>query len=192
MSNRRIQKRLDQLFTDIKHAEDPSLRQKEGEPIEQEPRVKDTQEAQSPALPSIKPRQTKAKNTRDKMGTRPLGPEPQMFARRSQVTEPTRLSLPFRTGTDSWSVLEVFSPPEKRGWSQDDQLLAQQVTDQLSLALENARLLNETQRRNAELATLNEIISSASQTLELKEILIWTKLMIIIYLILWVVWLKNV
>ena len=50
-------------------------------------------------------------------------------------------------------------------------MLAKQVTDQLSLALENARLLHETQQRNTELATLNEIIGSASQTLELNEIL---------------------
>ena len=68
-------------------------------------------------------------------------------------------------------MLEVYSPPEKGGWSEDEQLLAQQVTDQLSLALENARLLNETQQRNTQLATLNEIISSASQTLELSQIL---------------------
>jgi signal transduction histidine kinase/CheY-like chemotaxis protein len=79
--------------------------------------------------------------------------------------------LPFRSDTDTWSVLEVSSPPEKRGWSEDEQLLVQQVTDQLTLALENARLLHETQQRNTELATLNEIIGSASQTLELNEIL---------------------
>ncbi len=81
------------------------------------------------------------------------------------------MALPFRTDADSWSLLEVVSPPEKGVWSQEEQLLAKQVTDQLSLALENAHLLTETQQRNKELATLNEIIGSANQTLELTEIL---------------------
>ena len=50
---------------------------------------------------------------------------------------------------ETWSVLEVIKPPEKGNWSQEEQLLAKQVTDQLSLALENARLF-QTTRRQAE------------------------------------------
>jgi PAS domain S-box-containing protein len=170
MSSRRIQKRLDQLFTDIKQAEEQSLKTQEAAQIPPEPRVDETHD-QTKQLPvpskDVKP----VAKPRREMVTRLLGPEPQFFARESSTTEPTTMALPFRTGSDSWSVLEIFSPPEKRGWNQDEQLLAKQVTDQLSLALENARLLNETQQRNAELATLNEIIGSASQTLEIKEIL---------------------
>ena len=115
------------------------------------------------------------------MVTGPQGPETLAFARQDLGTEPTTIALPFRNGTDSWSVLEVFSPPEKHTWSQDEQLLAKQVTDQLSLALENANLLNETQQRNLELATLNEIISSASHTLNLQQILdeVFQKILVI-------------
>ena len=171
MSNRRIQKRLDQLFTDIKHAEDPSVEQEQITPAVKKPRVKKPRASQDQPQTSVNPRQPTARSSRASLGTRPLGPEPEMFARADQAPETATLTLPFRTGADSWSVLEVSSPPEKHSWSQDELQLAKQVTDQLSLALENARLLNETQRRNAELATLNEIIGSASQTLELKEIL---------------------
>ena len=48
---------------------------------------------------------------------------------------------------ESWAAIEVANPSEKRAWGQEEQLLVKQVTDQLSLALENARLLGETQRR---------------------------------------------
>ena len=105
---------------------------------------------------------------RSQMGTRALGSIPQELLGIDQNIESNTITLPFRTGTDKWSVLEVVSPADKGTWSEDDQLLAKQVTDQLSLALENALLLNETQQRNAELATLNEIIGSASQTLEIE------------------------
>jgi len=170
MSSKRIQKRLDQLFTDIKQAEEPSLQQQVATPAAPESGADEGWIVEEKAKP-VKPKRSSPKSPRADMGTRILGPEPQMLARESQAIVPTTITLPFRSGTDSWSVLEVVSPPEKGGWSQDEQLLAKQVTDQLSLALENARLLKETQQRNAELATLNEIIGSASQTLELKEIL---------------------
>ena len=171
MSSKRIQKRLDQLFIDIKQAERTSLKPQKDESSAPEIQVeRPSAEEEQKAIPArdIYP---KDKSQRFQMGTRSLGPEPQKLIEDRQESTSTTITLPFRTGTDSWSVLEVVSPSEKKAWSQDDQLLARQVTDQLSLALENALLLNETQQRNAELATLNEIIGSASQSLELKEIL---------------------
>jgi signal transduction histidine kinase len=171
MSSKRIQKRLDQLFIDIKQAEEPSLKPQGTEstaPASQVDIVRDKRDQQS--IPD-KAGQPKAKNPRLGMGTKPLSPEPLVFPGERQQADSTTIALPFRTGTDTWSILEVFSPPEKRAWSQDEQLLAKQVTDQLSLALENARLLNETQQRNLELATLNEIIGAASHTLNLQQIL---------------------
>jgi signal transduction histidine kinase/CheY-like chemotaxis protein len=170
MSSKRIQKRLDQIFSDIKQAEEPSLQQVKA-PTAPEPGLEQTWITQEQEPVPVKPKQPKVKSPRPEMGTRLLGPEPQMLAQAGETSAPDTITLPFRSGTDSWSLLEVFSPPEKGAWSQDEKLLAKQVTDQLSLALENARLLNETQQRNTELATLNEIIGSASQTLELKEIL---------------------
>ncbi len=172
MSNRRIQKRLDQLFTDIKQAEEPSLRPPEDGPSAPVSQGKKTRHGSEQKPIPAKTEQSVAESSHLDTAARHLVPEPQIHVRESQViAEPATITLPFRTGTDSWSMLEVYSPPEKGGWSEDEQLLAQQVTDQLSLALENARLLNETQQRNTQLATLNEIISSASQTLELSQIL---------------------
>lgn len=44
---------------------------------------------------------------------------------------------------------------QTRSYSTDEQLLIQQVSDQLSLALENARLFQETKGRLKELSILN-------------------------------------
>ncbi|HET6594496.1 MAG TPA: GAF domain-containing protein [Anaerolineales bacterium] len=55
---------------------------------------------------------------------------------------------------------------EQRSWSQDEQLLVKQVADQLSLALENARLFQETQARAEELSVLNEMGRELSTNLD--------------------------
>ena len=172
MSSKRIQKRLDQLFTDIKQSEEPTFQVQVTAPTAPEAGGELARITQEQKPVPVQPKQPKGKNLRTEMGTRMLGPEPHLIAQQMQLSEPGTITLPFRSDTNTWSVLEVSSPPpEKRRWSEDEQLLVQQVTDQLSLALENARLLHETQQRNTELATLNEIIGSASQTLELNEIL---------------------
>jgi signal transduction histidine kinase/DNA-binding response OmpR family regulator len=171
MSSKRIQKRLDQLFIDIKQAEESSLRTQETERTELEGREQATQVKPQKRQTPVESTRLIEKNTPKRIGTQPLPAESMIRTHATQETEPTTIALPFRSGLDTWSVLEVYSPSEERGWTEDEQLLARQVTDQLSLALENARLLNETQQRNLELATLNEVISSASHTLNLQEIL---------------------
>ncbi len=55
---------------------------------------------------------------------------------------------------------------EQRAWTQDEQLLVKQVADQLSLALENARLFQETQARAEELSVLNEMGRELSTKLD--------------------------
>jgi signal transduction histidine kinase/ActR/RegA family two-component response regulator len=76
------------------------------------------------------------------------------------------------------SLLELLDQGHDRSWSEDERMLVEQVADQLTLALENARLfqeninlLEETRQRNEELTTLNRIISTASRSLELQEML---------------------
>ena len=45
------------------------------------------------------------------------------------------------------------------------------VANQAAIAIQNARLFSEARQRSAELTTLNQIISSAAQTLELRTLL---------------------
>ncbi len=85
----------------------------------------------------------------------------------SQVShQESAMSLAFQAGQNSWATLQVLDESEQRTWSQDEQLLVKQVADQLSLALENARLFQETQTRAEELSVLNEMGQELSTKLE--------------------------
>ncbi|MBL8079000.1 MAG: response regulator [Anaerolineales bacterium] len=53
-------------------------------------------------------------------------------------------AINFQTGNQDWATLKVEDDTQ-REWTTDEQLLVRQVTDQLALALENARLFQETQ-----------------------------------------------
>lgn len=79
------------------------------------------------------------------------------------------MSLPVRTDEESWANLRVVDNTPHREWDIEEQLLVQQVSDQLELALRNAYLFQETEQRNEELNVLNEIIRSASESLNLEE-----------------------
>ena len=87
------------------------------------------------------------------------------------VSVSTMLSTAFRTDEKNWATLKIVDEAEQRIWGAEEQMLVKQVADQLSLALENARLFEETKRRSEELASLNEIITAASQTLDAGSIL---------------------
>jgi PAS domain S-box-containing protein len=82
----------------------------------------------------------------------------------------TAMSLAFQTGRNNWATLQVMDDTAPRVWSQDEQLLVKQVADQLSLALENARLFHETQSRAEELSVLNEMGRELSAKLEVSII----------------------
>ena len=80
------------------------------------------------------------------------------------------MSQAFQTGQNNWATLQVVDETAPRFWSQDEQLLVKQVADQLSLALENARLFQETQSRAEELSVLNEMGRELSTKLEVSAI----------------------
>src|SRR6266498_2023252 len=80
------------------------------------------------------------------------------------------LSLAFQMGQNNWATLQVMDETEQRKWSQDEQLLVKQVADQLSLALENAQLFQETQSRAEELTVLNEMGNELSTKLNSRGI----------------------
>ena len=80
------------------------------------------------------------------------------------------LSLPLYD-KDTRLVLEVMDDDPMRKWSEDERLLVQQVADHLSLALENARLFEQTQATLAETETLYSITRAANRSLNLDETL---------------------
>jgi len=108
--------------------------------------------------------------------TQPVDSTPPASTRRtvepaSQVSRSdSALSLAFQQGQNSWATLQVLDDAMPRVWTQDEQLLVKQVTDQLSLALENARLFQETQTRAEELSVLNEMGRELATKLEVVAI----------------------
>ena len=146
MSKKQINNRLDKLFDDIKEEEKKTLKNVSSPSAA--PKAK-TQKAPG-ALHSV---------------TVPMAVE------ESIVEGQSSMSLPIRIDEESWLNLAFYDDNIGREWHDEEKLLAEQVIDQLGLALENARLFKETERRNAELNVLNEIISAASQSLELETAL---------------------
>ena len=89
----------------------------------------------------------------------------------SIVQTDNALALAFQPSPDNWATLQILDETNERKWNEDDYLLAKQVTDQLVLALENARLYQESQRRAQEMSALAEVGREISATLELKAVL---------------------
>ena len=145
-----IAKRLDKLFDDIKHVE-PSA---EAKPRARKSPTVEQAQPEPEAKPVVK--RTRANEVRQ-----------------SVVTQTdTAMSLVFQTGQNNWATLQVIDDEiTDRKWSEDEQLLIKQVTDQLSLALENARLFQETQRRAQEMTALAEVGREISATLDLQTVL---------------------
>ncbi len=88
-------------------------------------------------------------------------------------SSPASASVPIMVGRRVLGVLQVEGA--RRGAiSEQDSAALEIVADQLAVAIENARLFEQTQRRVAELATVNEIgraISSALDTSQLTELI---------------------
>ncbi len=91
------------------------------------------------------------------------------------------IAVPFHIGTGGsetrpapetgLGLLEILDDTPNRRWAEDELRLVEQVTDQLALALENARLFQETQTALSETQTLYGITRAATRSFELEEIL---------------------
>ena len=88
-------------------------------------------------------------------------------------SSPSSVSVPIKVGPRVIGVLEVEGV--RRGaFGEQDAATLEIAADQLAVAMENARLFEQTQRRVAELATVNEIgraISGALDTNQLAELI---------------------
>jgi PAS domain S-box-containing protein len=80
------------------------------------------------------------------------------------------LAVPIQVKGAVIGVLDVQSA-EPDNFSQDDLFALQTVADQLAVAIENARLYEETRRRAARLAVINRIAEAVGATLQLDDLL---------------------
>jgi signal transduction histidine kinase/putative methionine-R-sulfoxide reductase with GAF domain len=80
------------------------------------------------------------------------------------------LTVPVELQEQAKGLLEIVDDDPNRIWTEDERRLVEQVADQLSLALENARLFQAERQRAGELDRLVELSRLISQNLELEEV----------------------
>jgi GAF domain-containing protein/HAMP domain-containing protein len=81
------------------------------------------------------------------------------------------LSVPVKLRGQTIGVLNIKSPTQNRRWSQDEINLAQVISDRLALALDNARLLQESQRRAAKEAKIGEVTAKIGASINIRNVL---------------------
>ena len=81
------------------------------------------------------------------------------------------LAVPIVLHGDVIGVLDTFKPNEKGTWTLEQVALVEQIVEQLSQSLENARLYEETQRRGIREQQLREIGTRMQSTVDLDAIL---------------------
>ncbi len=107
--------------------------------------------------------------------TEPLErPEVQAAAQSGQpvvVKAESSLAIPLKVRGEVVGVLHIRSNDASQRWQEDDVILAQAVAERAGLALENARLLQEAQRRAVRERTIGEIASRIGASVNLRNIL---------------------
>ncbi len=136
----KLDKRLDQLFRDLR-PEKTAIEEKRKPKIELEASVQPDQN--STPIVSVPPTTLRPVKRHTAML---IPPEPLITQQFSENASPSNYSISFQTGISDWSTLHVIDESIQREWTKDEQLLIKQVIDQLSLAMENARLFQEAQK----------------------------------------------
>ncbi len=131
----KIDKRLNKLFEDIQPEKNTSKSKSSPKVQEEAPPTAPKPVLQAPESAAT-PRMTRRRNT-----AALTPPEATPIKDDASV-----YSVNIQTGEQDWLTLRLLDETQGRTWTTDEQLLIRQVTDQLSLALENARLFQEAQK----------------------------------------------
>ena len=152
MSKKQLDNRLEKFFEDIKKEEAAPHKQK-GTTSKDIKRQAVKQSADNKSTSAATPVPTRPR-TRSLTG--PLQPL-KTLTTNSTAGAPASMAMAFPLDNQSWATLQVIDENSQRTWDQEEQLLIKQVTDQLTLAIENAQLFQQSQERAEELAILNEM-----------------------------------
>jgi GAF domain-containing protein len=80
------------------------------------------------------------------------------------------LTVPVKLRGQTLGILNITAP-KNRKWNQDEINLAQAISDRLALALDNARLLQESQRRAAKEAKIGEVTAKIGASINMRNVL---------------------
>jgi GAF domain-containing protein len=81
------------------------------------------------------------------------------------------IAIPVKLRGQTIGVLNVKASTQSRNWNQDEVNLVQAISDRLALALDNARLLQESQRSAAKEAKIGEVTARIGASINLKSVL---------------------
>lgn len=81
------------------------------------------------------------------------------------------LAIPLRVRDQVIGVLNAYKPAGSGAWERDETTMLQELVDQLGLAVDSARLYQETQRRAAEEQLLGEVTTRMRETLDVDTVL---------------------
>lgn len=81
------------------------------------------------------------------------------------------LAVPVMLRGQTIGVLNIKAPTNDRNWNQDEVNLVQAISDRLALALDNARLLQESQRRAAKEAKIGEMSARIGASINMRNVL---------------------
>ncbi len=173
----KINKRLDNLFHGIQPEENAvKVEKKTAKKADVETPAPVIAEAAPPVI--IKPLREKIEEPAPSTSV-VKSPEPAVVVVSEPAVIPQRqhdsvgassYSVNIQTGYSNWSTLHIADEDGEREWTPDEMLLVKQVSDQLELALENARLFEEAQARAEELNVLNEMAIALSAETNIEEI----------------------
>jgi len=95
------------------------------------------------------------------------------YAEEDADSPPARaaLAIPIKLRDEVIGVLDLQEAGESRDWSDEDISMATDVADQLALALENARLFEETRDRAQEMEGVNEVGRAITSMLDQREVI---------------------
>ncbi len=89
---------------------------------------------------------------------------------RNTAAQPT-LAFPLKVRGQIVGVLDLQRDTADRPWTDADQVLVETLTEQLSVALESARLYQDTQRRAARERTIGQVSGRIRETLDMEAML---------------------
>ena len=80
------------------------------------------------------------------------------------------IAVPVKLRGQTIGILNITAP-KNRKWNNDEIGLAQAISDRLALALDNARLLHESQRRAAKEAKIGEVTAKIGASINMRNVL---------------------
>jgi GAF domain-containing protein len=86
-------------------------------------------------------------------------------------TDSRRLTIPIRLWGQTIGTILLRRTEEQPPWSLDERRLAEEIGEQIALALESARLLEETQERAAREQMLSEMTAQLTRSLDVETLL---------------------